>query len=83
MSQQDNIFSTKLCDERHTNITCDMQSIQNSIEKLDKRLNWFYIICLITLGTSLANLAINNISKKSDNEIKKTENVRYVNKANK
>jgi hypothetical protein len=44
-------FNKDLCEERH-------KMIQDNIKTLFNRLNWFYIIAIATLVSSLANLIL-------------------------
>ena len=43
------VYDEKLCDERHEGIT-------KLIDKLFNRLNWFYVITIVTLIATVANL---------------------------
>ncbi len=42
-------FNKDLCDERHLNIHQYINELKAEIKALNTRLNWFYIIAIVTL----------------------------------
>ena len=54
-------FNKELCDEKHRNLEELVKTINTSIQSLYTRLNWFYLIAITTLVSSLSAIAFTTL----------------------
>lgn len=50
-----NEFNRELCDERHRALAEALHEIKENTNKLFNRMNWFYILAIMTLAGVIAN----------------------------
>jgi hypothetical protein len=54
-------FNKELCDEKHRNLEELVKTINTSIQSLYTRLNWFYLIAITTLVSSLSAILFSTL----------------------
>ena len=51
-------YNKELCDERHKNLLEMLAKIDKSVVSLYNRLNWFYLIAITTLISSISAVVL-------------------------
>ena len=51
-------YNKELCDERHNNLDKALDRLFSKIDIVASRLNWFYVIAILTLGGVVTNLVV-------------------------
>jgi hypothetical protein len=54
-------YNRRWCDERHGGINDRLEKGEIYMDRLDRKLNWFYLITISTLVLALANLWVSTL----------------------
>ena len=55
---ENEVFSERLCMERHKNIELLLNKVDKNIESLYARLNWFYVIVITALVGAVSAIGV-------------------------